>query len=96
MVPSNLDVTSPLQRLILEQALVLAQELERTAQAAPDGEVLRRSEQLLLDRGREFLRQSLEATMHAQAEAVEKKGRWRGPVRADSLAGTKGPSPRQR
>ena len=90
----TIEFTSPLQRIILEQALVLAQELERTADAAPDGAVLRQTEQLLLDRGREFLRQSLEATLQTQAQAVEKKGRRPGPVRADTIGGTKGKSPR--
>jgi len=41
MPAPTIECTSPLQRIILERALVLAQELERTASSAPDGSVLR-------------------------------------------------------
>lgn len=96
MSTQAIEVSSPLQRVILERALLLAQELERTANAAPDGAVLRHTEQLIVDHGREFLRQSLQATLQAQAEAVEKKGRRPVPVHVDTIDGTKEPSPKRR
>jgi hypothetical protein len=92
MPVQTIEFTTPLQRAILERALLLAQELERTANAAPDGAVLRRTEQLILEQGREFLRQSLQATLQAQADAVEKKGLRPEPVRVDRRGGTKGTS----
>lgn len=71
----TVEVETPLQRLILEQALALAKELEQTAHAAPDGQVLDRCEQVALGSGREFLRQALTAALEQQAQALEKKGR---------------------
>ena len=66
-------VESPLQALMAEQAVAMAKQLEVASQAAPDGKVLSRLEQLAVERGREFTRKSLEAALQAEAEAVEKK-----------------------
>ena len=66
---------TPLQALLLEQALLLAQQLEATADAAPDGQVLSRVEALAVPAARELARQAVQATLQAQAPAVEKKGR---------------------
>src|SRR5438132_9507036 len=66
---------TPLQALIVEQALALARELEHTAAAAPDGQVLARVEALAVPAARELARQAVEATLQAQAGAAEKKGR---------------------
>lgn len=53
------------QRLVVEQALALAREVESTAGTAPHGKVLHQCEGLLLTRGREFLLQTLQAiTQH--------------------------------
>jgi hypothetical protein len=62
------------QRL-LEQAMLLARQLEQTAQAAPDGQVLARVEALAVSAAREFARQAVHAALQAQAEAVEKNRR---------------------
>ena len=35
MLPTDLESLTPLQRLIIEQAVVLAKELEATAESAP-------------------------------------------------------------
>ena len=75
------------EALILEQALAYARQLSRTATEAPDGQVLRLAEAFVLDRGRELLRRSLEITLQAQAEAVEKKGRRAVPA-ATAIAAT--------
>ena len=80
---------SPLQALLLEQALLLAQQLEQTADAAPDGQVLARVEALAVPAARELARRAVEATLQAQAEAAEKKGRRAAPVHADGGSGTK-------
>jgi hypothetical protein len=68
--------------LIVEQALAMYREMERTANAAPDGQVLAQVEQLAVTRGREFTRKSLEAVLNHQADEVEKKGRVAEPANA--------------
>ncbi len=73
MTASNFDTMTPLQRLIVERALALAQELEATAGSASTGQVIDRCESLLLGAGRDFLRRALEDTLQAQVEALEKK-----------------------
>ena len=74
MLPSDLDRLTPLQRLLVEQAYVLATELEEVAEAAPKGQVVERCESLLLGHGRDFLRRALESSLQSRAEALEKKG----------------------
>ena len=68
------EIQSPLQRIILEQALALAQKFERAADSAPDGQVLDHCERIALDSGRAFLRQALASTLEQQVQAVEKSG----------------------
>ena len=81
---------TPLQSLLVEQALLLAKQLETTADAAPDGQVLGRVEALAVPAARELARRAVEATLQAQAEAAEKKGRRAAPVPADGACGTRG------
>jgi|SRR5215472_8525292 len=82
---------TPLQALILEQALLLARQLENTAEAAPDGQVLARVEALAVPAARELARQAVQATLQAQAQAAEKKGRRAVAVpAATSAPGTRG------
>jgi hypothetical protein len=80
---------SPLQALLVEQALFLAKQLEATADAAPDGQVLSRVEALAVPAGRELTRRAVEAALPAQAETAEKKGRRAGPVPAGATCGTR-------
>jgi hypothetical protein len=80
---------TPLQTLLVEQALLLAKQLETTADAAPDGQVLSRVEALAVPAGRELVRRAVEAALQAQAEAAEKKGRRAAPVPADGASGTR-------
>lgn len=80
---------TPLQALLVEQALLLAQQLERTAHAAPDGQVLARVEALAVPAARELARQAVQAALQAQAEAAEKKGRRAGSVPAGAPSGTR-------
>ena len=60
--------------LRVEQTLFLAQQLEPSADAAPDGHVLARVEALAVPAVRELARRAVEAALPAQAEAAEKKG----------------------
>ena len=74
MLSSDFDRLTPTQRLILEQAYVMAQELEAAADSAPEGRVIDRCESFLLGNGRDFLRKVLESTLQTRAEVLEKKG----------------------
>ena len=47
-------ITSHLQRLLVEKALVMAQELEATTAAAPWGQVARQAEMAAILQGRAF------------------------------------------
>jgi hypothetical protein len=93
MLPSDLDRLTPVQRTIVEQAYVLSQELGTAADAAPEGQVIDRCESLLRGRGRDFLRRTLESTLQARAEALEKKGATPVPVRAGRSGDTRGTRP---
>jgi hypothetical protein len=92
MTPRTFQADTPLQALLVEQALLLARQLEQTAADAPDGQVLARVEAAAVPAGRELTRQAVEAALQAQAEAAEKKGRRAAAVTAAaSSPGPKGP-----
>ena len=95
MLPSDLDRLTPFQRLIVEQAFVLAQELEDAVDSAPKGRVVDRCESLLLGHGRDFLRRALESSLQSRAESLEKKGEMPAPAPAGRRGGTKGTRPRR-
>jgi hypothetical protein len=95
MLPHDLDRLTPTQRAIVEQAFVLAKELETAGAEAPEGQVIDRCEALLLGRGRDFLRRALESTLQARAESLEKKGAPRGPAPAGRSGDTRGTRPRR-
>jgi hypothetical protein len=80
---------SPLQRQIVQMALDLARELETQASQAPVGSVLDACEAIVLDRGRQFLRDSLAATLQQQIDHAEKKGVLLVPAPADTPAATR-------
>ena len=88
------EAQTPLEALVLEQALLLARQLQRTADEAPDGQVLGRVEAAAVPAARELARQAAQLALQSQATAVEKKGRPAAAVRtATSSPGTKGPPP---
>jgi hypothetical protein len=95
MLPTDLDRLTPLQRLIVEQAYVLAAELEHAIDSAPKGQVVDRCESLLLGHGRDFLRRALESSPQSRAEALEKKGEPVGPAPAGRRDVTRGARPRR-
>ena len=74
MTAATLDAMTPLQRTLVERAIVLAKDLEAASGSAPDGQIIDRCETLLLTQGREFLRQALEETLRERVEALEQKG----------------------
>lgn len=78
-----------LQQQILQMAQELAANLEHAADNAPTGSVLDACESLLLDQGRQFLRDSLAATLQNQADNLQKKGAPPVPVLAATPVATK-------
>jgi hypothetical protein len=91
MKPQTFQARTPLEALLLEQALLLARQLQQAADAAPDGEVLARVEAAAVPAGRELTRQAVQAALQAQAAAAEKKGRRPAAApAAASSAGTRG------
>lgn len=80
---------TPFQRLLVEQALALAQHLEAAADGAPHGLVLDRCETATLTHGRHFLRSALAALLQHQADAAEKKGAPTAPAPAAAAAATR-------
>jgi hypothetical protein len=82
---------TPLQALLVEHALLLARQLEATADDAPDGQVLSAVEAAAVPAARELARRAVEATLQQQAPAVEKRGR-RGAraARANAPRATRG------
>jgi hypothetical protein len=66
---------TPLQALLVEHALLLARQLEATANATPDGQVLGVLEAAAVPAARELARKAVEATLQQQAPAAEKRGR---------------------
>jgi hypothetical protein len=81
---------TPLEALIVEHALVLARQLQKAAEDAPDGGVLAAVEGVAVPAGRALTRTAVEAALQAQAEVVEKRGPRPAPVR--SATGPVGPS----
>jgi hypothetical protein len=84
-----------LERLLVERALVMAEELEAVSERAEEGRVLDCCEEAAVAKGREFTRAALEAAMQAYVDRQEKK-RPSGPVTAAPVGKTKGRTPRRR
>jgi hypothetical protein len=85
-MPRQVEVHTPLEELLVEQALLMARELQAAADAAPDGRVLADAEAVAVRAGRELTRRALQAALQAQAEQAEKKGSPAAPARAAGAA----------
>ena len=92
MTEAPLQPQTPLQRQIAQMALELAAKLEEHAQQAAPGGALAACESLLLEQGRQFLRDSLAAALQSQARAAEKRGARPAPALADRPATTRAPA----
>jgi hypothetical protein len=92
----TVELTTPLEAVLVEQALLMARELQQAADAAPDGQVLERAEITALAAGRELIRRGLEAALQTQAAAAEKKTPRAGPAAAGGGPPSKTRSPRSR
>lgn len=81
MKPRTFQADTPLQALLVEQALLMARQIEQVARGAPDGRVLAELEAAAIPAGRELTRKAVEAAAQAQAPAAEKRGRRPGRAR---------------
>ena len=90
MERTTLYAETEFQRLMMERALAMAQELERAGAGAADGHVLEDLEMLAVARGRDFTRGALEGALQRQVDEVEKKLRLAASVDAVKGGGTKG------
>jgi hypothetical protein len=75
MKPRTFRARTPLEALLMEQARLLARQLQQVADDAPDGHVLARVEAAAVPAGRDLLRRAVEAALQGQAAAAEKKRR---------------------
>jgi hypothetical protein len=91
MTRRTFEAQTPLEALLVEQALLLARQLQQTAADAPDGKVLAHVETVAVPAARELARQAIQATLQAQAEAAEKKGRRAAPVPVGACSGPRTP-----
>lgn len=89
MSETPLTPQSPLQQQIAQMAIELASQLEDAADQASPGNILNACESHMLQHGRQFLRDSLAATLQQQVDRAEKKGGPRDSVHADSPVETK-------
>jgi hypothetical protein len=87
---STLVARTAFQRLMMEQALAMAKELEQAGDAAPDGQVLDQLETLAVARGRDFTRGALEGALQRQVDDLEKKLRPAAAADAANSGITKG------
>jgi hypothetical protein len=74
MTPRTYQAQTPLQALLVEQALLMARQIEQAAADAPDGQVLSRLEASAVPAGRELARLAVQHAAQAQAPAAEKRG----------------------
>ena len=93
MIRRTMEFEDESELIAAEQAVTMARELKKVADAAPDGHVLAVVEMAALERGRRFTRERLQDALNAQAAALEKKGGAAGPAPA---AGTGGATARRR
>lgn len=89
-MPRTFRTRTPLEALVVEQALLLARQIQKAADDAPDGKVLAAVEGAAVPAGRELTRKAVEAALQAQADAAEKRGRRAAP--APAAARPPGPS----
>ncbi len=75
MYPRTIEVRTQREAAAVEQALAMVRELDRIADATPDGRVLAVVEEAAVERGRRFMRDRLQDVLNAQAHDLEKKAR---------------------
>jgi hypothetical protein len=89
----TLTIRTRLERLLVERALVMAQELEAVSDSAEPGQVLDCCEESAVAQGREFTRLALETAMQGCVDRQEKK-RGCGSALVATGGKTKGRTPK--
>ena len=87
MIRRTIEFESEAELIAAEQAIAMARQLRKLADATPDGHVLAALEAAALERGRRFPRDRLRDALNAKAAAMEKKGGAAGPARAARRGG---------
>lgn len=80
-MPRTFTTETPLEALVVEQALLLARQVQQAADAAADGKVLSAVEGAAVPAARELARRAVEAALQQQAAPAEKRGRRAAPAR---------------
>ncbi len=90
MATGTFEYRTESERKSIERAIAFASEMHDLALAAPAGQVLDQCEQQAVDRGRDLLRETLQAAVQTRIDAAEvKKGR-RGGVCAGARSAKSG------
>lgn len=71
----TLEVDTEAQAELLRRYHALVQEMSELAQAAPDATVIDLLEDVVVDKGRDTLRATLQQVVQQRIDATEKKGR---------------------
>jgi hypothetical protein len=82
MIRRAMEFEDEAELIAAEQAVAMARELRKLADATPDGRVLAVVESAALERGRRFTRERLQDALNAQVADLEKKGDAGGPAPA--------------
>ncbi len=90
MIRRTMEFDDEEEFIAAEQAVAMARELKKLADATPDGRVLAAVEAAALERGRRFTRDRLQDALNAQAAGLEKKGGAEGPAPAARRGGVTG------
>jgi len=78
------------ERLAIEAAISFVAEMRQLAQTAPAGQVIPLCEQQALDKGRAFLRSTLQDAVQARIDSAEQKGGALASARAPARSATSG------
>ena len=89
----SITFRSPLEELLVERALCMAQEVRRATFQAPLGHVFDACENAAFDEARKLIRDSIQAASQEFIDNAEKKGLLSAPVRADTPSKTKALTP---
>ena len=88
----TLTLRSPLERLLVERALLMAQELQAVSATAAPGTVLQRCEDAAVAQGQQLTRLALESALQEHVDRLEKKVRRCGRAPAAAGGSTRGPT----
>jgi hypothetical protein len=85
----SITVESEAERAAILAALAMYREVADVGQTAPAGEVLDYCEQAALDRGRDWMRMTLQDAVQRRADEAQKKGHPSAPAPVVAAAATK-------